>query len=280
MKSTKRLFATLLTLVTLFSFTSCSDNDNEPENYADKVAKSYSGYTVTSSAYFQNMVTPSQTVTVASSGLNTVNVNYSSTTLGTFTITDATVSLVSGEYLISGKGKSVMGMHGSSSSEYDCTFTGKVVDGEASFTFTCPAVMGGMTIQFEQGEIPAEVVIPGTYNGYTEAKSAYFQGMTAEDQTVTITGNDGKFTVAFESDTWGTFLIEDIKATLSGDKFEVSGEGTAEMGMNGNVNSYACTFTGTIDVDKENSEFTFVLPAVMGGLTIEFHTGDLPNSNE
>ena len=280
MKKTKHLFAAFLSFVTLFSLTSCSDSDNEPENYADKVAKSYSGYTVTTSAYFQNMVTPSQTVTITASGVNTVNISYTSTTLGSFTITDANVSMASGEYLISGKGKSVMGMADASSNEYDCNFSGKVADGTASFSFTCPTVMGGTTISFEQGEIPAEVVLPGTYTGFTEAKCAYFDGMIADDQTVTITENNGKFTVAFESDTWGKFLIEDITATLSNDKFELSGEGTAEMGMNGNVSTYACTFTGSISVDKENSEFSFVLPTVMNGLTIEFHNGDAPADAE
>ena len=173
-----------------------------------------------------------------------------------------------------------MGMADASSNEYDCNFSGKVADGTTSFSFTCPTVMGGTTISFEQGEIPAEVVLPGTYTGFTEAKCAYFDGMIADDQTVTITENNGKFTVAFESDTWGKFLIEDITATLSNDKFELSGEGTAEMGMNGNVSTYACTFTGSISVDKENSEFSFVLPTVMNGLTIEFHNGDAPADAE
>lgn len=155
MKQTKHLFAALLSLISLLSFTSCADSDNEPENYAERIAKSYSGYTVTSSAYFHDMITPSQTVTITASGINMVNITYTSTALGSFTITDATVCMVSGEYLISGKGKSVMGMEGSASNEYECNFSGTIADARASFRFTCPTVMGGTTIEFHTGDIPA-----------------------------------------------------------------------------------------------------------------------------
>ena len=48
------------------------------------------------------------------------------------------------------------------------------------------------------------------------------------------------------------------------------------MGKNGNVKEYECSFEGTIDVAKENPAFTFSVPSVMGGLSIEFHTGKMP----
>jgi len=48
------------------------------------------------------------------------------------------------------------------------------------------------------------------------------------------------------------------------------------MGMNGNIQEYACRFAGTVDAAKENPEFTFTVPAVMGGLTISFINGEMP----
>lgn len=146
----KHLMILLLAPVMLAS---CSES-NEPENLSDAVAGKYDGYTVAKCAYFDGQVTADQSVTItAAATANKVDVNFTSTTWGTMTITGATVAAQGDSYLLSGNGTSVMGMNGNSS-EYDCGFTGVITAGEASLSFTCPAIMGGLTISFKTGTAP------------------------------------------------------------------------------------------------------------------------------
>ena len=139
--------------------------------------------------------------------------------------------------------------------------------------------MGGFTIEFLQGEIPAKVVLPGNYTGYVDAVAQYFPaGMKSDDQSLTIAlGDNGEYSLKYSSDTWRTFNIDNIKVENedNGD-FQLSGSGKCTMGMNGSSKDYDCTFTATIDPEKENPEFVFNVPAVMGGLTITFYTGSMP----
>lgn len=274
----RTLPALFLALAATFAFTACSDNDDEPVNLGAEVASSYQGYTVASCRYFANQVAPDQTVKLSTvaDNYNAVDVDFTSDTWGQFSIKNAEVSKSGDVYVISGTGTSTMGM-GENINEYNCTLAGTVNGGVATFTFSCPAVMGGLSVEFLQGDIPASIVVPGTYNGYTNAKSAYFDGMTAEDETITVTDNgDGTFKVAFTSETWGEFTFNSVKATANGNNFDLSGEGTTAMGMSGNINNYPAELTATIDAAKENPVFTFKVPSVMGGVTIEFHTGELP----
>lgn len=263
-------------LMALMTLVACSSND-EPTNLAESTVGSYSGYTVASCGYFSNMIASNQDVTISSSELNKVNISYHSDTWGTITINGADLSGSEGNVRITGTGKSVMAHAGNSAKEYDCTVDGSLIGKTLTITFSCPTVMGGLNIEFKQGDIPAEIVIPGTYSGYTEAKSAYFSGMMADDQTIVITKNsDDTYKVVYSSDTWGEFVIEKAIAKYESDKFNISGSGTTQMGMNGNVKDYDCSLEGAIDPEKENPTFTFSVPTVMGGLTIVFHTGDMP----
>lgn len=268
----------LLPLVALLPLVSCSDSDDENTvDPAAEIADSYDGYGVASCRYFSNQVSPDQKVTITPSVTGKANVSYVSDSWGTVTISDAAVAAGDGGYILTGKGTSVMGM-GDKTSEYECTLSGTVSNGIAALTFTCPAVMGGLTLEFRQGDIPADIVVPGTYKGYTKASCAYFPEMNAADQTMTIVAEaDGTYKATYTSDTWGEFTISGITATAeSGNRFALAGEGVTRMGMNGNIQEYACRFAGTVDAAKENPEFTFTVPAVMGGLTISFINGEMP----
>ncbi|MFG6386389.1 MAG: calycin-like domain-containing protein [Muribaculaceae bacterium] len=264
-------------LVIMMAFVSSCSSDDEPKNLAAETTGRYTGYTLASCQYFSNMAASDQVVTITSSEVNKVNISYTSDTWGTMTIDGADLSGGAGSILIKGAGKSSMAHAGSAAKEYDCTVEGSLVGNDLSLTFSCPQVMGGLKIEFKQGDIPAEIVVPGTYSGYTEAKSTYFQGMMADDQQIVITKNtDDTYKVEYSSDTWGDFSVSAATVQYADGKFTVSGKGTTEMGMNGNVKEYECSFEGTIDVAKENPTFTFSVPAVMGGLSIEFHTGKMP----
>ena len=272
-------FCKLLIAPALIFMAACSSDDDVVTNLADQVKGEYDGYTLSSSNYFANMVNTDQNVKItATSTLNQVDITYTSETLGTTTISGATVSGSNGVYTLSGNGKAEIG-HGGSTSTYDCTVAGTITNGVAELTFSYPTVMGGFTIKFLQGEIPADVVLPGTYTGYVNAVAQYFpDGMKNGDQSLTIAlGDNGECSLKYSSDTWGTFDIDNIKVENddNGD-FLLSGSGKCAMGMNGSSKDYDCTFTATIDPEKENTEFVFNVPAVMGGLTITFYTGSMP----
>lgn len=269
----------------LSACSSDDDNNNEPvapeaTNYASVVKGTYEGYTVASTQYFSDMVAASQTVKVTDLGNSEARIDFVSDTWGTILIEKAQVSKNGNTYLIEGDGTATMGMSGRPAQEYACGFSGTVTDGVAAYTFSLPAVMGGLTIDFKSGNVPATLVVPGTYTGWTNATCQYFPaGMTADGQTVTIAAAaDGKFKVTYISDSWGEFTVEDVEAVYDSGTavFGLTGTGSAEMGMNGSVSTYVCNFSGSVDVAKDAPAFKFVLPAVMGGLTIEFHPGEMP----
>ncbi len=179
----------LFLLLTSVAFASCSDSDDSEKDLAKEIAGQYNGYTVASCAYFSNQVSSNQKLAISSTEINKVNVDYASDSWGTISIPDASVIKSGNEYVITGTGTSVMGMQGNGSKEYVCNLSGKIINGTVDFTFTCPAVMGGLNIAFMQGEIPAETVVPGTYSGYTKADCAYFQDMYADNQKIEIASN-------------------------------------------------------------------------------------------
>lgn len=123
---------------------------------------------------------------------------------------------------------------------------------------------------------PAEEVA-ASYSGYTIANCQYFTDMITADQTVTIEAkSDDTVDVSYTSDTWGEFTITGAKVTVSNNVYTISGNGVTVMGMGGNVKEYDCTFVGTVQSGKTSPEFVFTVPAVMGGMTIEFLEGEAP----
>jgi hypothetical protein len=50
------------------------------------------------------------------------------------------------------------------------------------------------------------------------------------------------------------------------------------MGMSGNVKSYDCTLSGSVDISKSDYDFLFTVPGVMGGLTLELKPGIAPEA--
>lgn len=266
---------------------SCSDDDNngnESINPAVNVAGTYAGY---SEAAFQYTDTPlvsaDESLTIQTDADNTTaTITYTSSSFGEFTISGTEVTYANGTYTLSGEGSTMMGMSGNIS-EYECTLKGTLNEAknEGTFTFNVPAVMGGMNITFILGEVPVSKLLAGSYEGWTEASCAYFEGMQATDQTLSLTANaDDTFTLAYTSDSWGEFSFENLSVTSANGIYTLSGEGVTMMGMDGNVSEYPCTVTGSINANKENVSFTFTVPGVMGGLTITFTQGEAPAANE
>lgn len=283
MKLKNLLAMTAIALLTA----SCSDddnNENESINPAVNIAGTYAGY---SEAAFQYTDTPlvsaDESLTIQTDADNTTaTITYTSSSFGEFTISGTEVTYANGTYTLSGEGSTMMGMSGNVS-EYECTLKGTLNEAknEGTFTFNVPAVMGGMNITFTLGEIPVSKLLAGSYEGWTEASCAYFEGMQATDQTLSLTANaDDTFTLAYTSDSWGEFSFESLSVTSANGIYTLSGKGVTMMGMDGNVSEYPCTVTGSIDANKENVSFTFTVPGVMGGLTITFTQGEAPAANE
>lgn len=128
-----------------------------------------------------------------------------------------------------------------------------------------------------QKENPVSVSpdISGSYEGYSLASCAYFQNNCSINETVTITKNsDGTANIAFSSGSWGEFTVASAQVDENGGVSNLSGNGQTQMGMGGNVSSYDCSFTAVIK-SKEDAQMQFVVPAVMGGMTIDFQRAKL-----
>lgn len=144
-----------------------------------------------------------------------------------------------------------------------------------SFFMTCIAAVLFLAACDDEKK-PSVADIEGNYNGYTLASCAYFKNNCTEDETVTIQENeDGTAKVTLASKSWGTLEAGNAALTVTGDIYLLSGNAKAQMGMGGNVSEYDCTFTCQI-TPSESAEMRFSVPGVMGGLTIDFITGEAP----
>lgn len=149
-----------LLMLTLFAFCAVSCSDDEPEvKPAEEVAGVYNGYTVANCKYFSDMTAEDQVLTLTATGDATVNATYTSDSWGEFSVKNATVVQSGNTYKIQGTGVTVMGMNGATS-EYECSFEGTVQASETSatptsFVFSVAGVMGGLTIDFIESDMPS-----------------------------------------------------------------------------------------------------------------------------
>lgn len=253
------------------------ENGSKTVNFAGN----YDGYTLASCNYFQNMISPDETVVITKNTDGSASVSFTSATWGTFTITDAQASISGNVCSLSGSGQTQMGMGGSTSA-YDCTFTAEIKSQtDARMEFSIPAVMGGMTLTFQTGEAPADLLLAGTYEGYTDADCAMFQDRYTDGESVKLTANgDGSVKVVFESASWGTFTVESATATKEGEEYVFTGSGSVAMGMGESTSNYDFTLSGRTNAAKDDFSIAFNVPAVMGGLTITLLPGTAPATEE
>ena len=258
----------------------CDKKEADPKTV--EFAGSYDGYTLASCNYFQNMVSPDETVVITKNTDGTASVSFTSSTWGEFTVTNAQASAGGEICTLSGSGKTQMGMGGNTST-YDCTFTAEIKSQtDARMEFKIPAVMGGMTIAFRTGDAPADLMLAGTYKGYTDADCTMFQNRYTDGERATLTANgDGTVKVVFESATWGNFQVAAATAVKKDGAYTFSGSGKVAMGMGGGpTTDYDFTVNGSTNAAKDDYSFVFKVPAVMGGLTVTLLPGTAPAANE
>lgn len=187
-------FLAILAVVTLFAFTSC--NKEKP---ADKVDGAYKGYTLASSNFFSEMFDADQSLTLTKVAENTVDVNYSSSTWGTFTISGAVVEGKEAPFTLSGNGSVKMSSMQGEMKEYACSLTATVYGANSDknvFTFNVPGVMGGTKVVFYTDAPSLAYYVAGNYDGTV----AYGVGGTdydPVDATVKLTKSEsGKVNIA------------------------------------------------------------------------------------
>lgn len=270
----------VLMMLSAAVFMMACDKDENGSKTVD-FAGSYNGYTLASCNYFQNMISADETVVLTKNTDGTASVSFTSATWGTFTITDAQASISGNVCSLSGSGQTQMGMGGSTSA-YDCTFTAEIrSQDDARMEFSIPAVMGGMTLTFQTGDAPADLLLAGTYEGYTDADCAMFQDRYTDGESVKLTANgDGSVKVVFESASWGTFTVESATVTREGGEYLFTGSGSVAMGMGDSTSNYDFTLSGRTNAAKDDFSIAFNVPAVMGGLTVTLLPGTAPTTEE
>ncbi len=270
----------VLMMLSAAVFMMACDKDENGSKTVD-FAGSYNGYTLASCNYFQNMISADETVVITENTDGTASVSFTSATWGEFTITDAQATVNGDLCTLSGSGQTQMGMNGNTST-YDCTFTAEIrSQDDARMEFSIPAVMGGMTLTFQTGDAPADLLLAGTYEGYTDADCAMFQDRYTDGESVKLTANgDGSVKVVFESASWGTFTVESATATKEGEEYLFTGSGSVAMGMGESTSNYDFTLSGRSNAAKDDFSIAFNVPAVMGGLTITLLPGTAPTTEE
>lgn len=270
----------VLMMLSVASIMMACDKEDSGSKTVD-FAGSYKGYTLASCNYFQNMISADETVVLTKNTDGTASVSFTSATWGTFTITDAQASISGNVCSLSGSGQTQMGMNGNTST-YDCTFTAEIKSQtDARMEFSIPAVMGGMTLTFQTGDAPADLLLAGTYEGYTDADCSYFQNRYTDGERVKLTANgDGSVKVVFESASWGTFTVESATATKEGEEYVFTGSGSVAMGMGDSTSNYDFTLSGRTNAAKDDFSIAFNVPAVMGGLTVTLLPGTAPTTEE
>lgn len=270
----------VLMMLSVASIMMACDKEDSGSKTVD-FAGSYKGYTLASCNYFQNMISADETVVLTKNTDGTASVSFTSATWGEFTVTDAQASVSGDLCTLSGSGQTQMGMGGSTSA-YDCTFTAEIKSQtDARMEFSIPAVMGGMTLTFQTGDAPADLLLAGTYEGYTDADCSYFQNRYTDGERVKLTANgDGSVKVVFESASWGTFTVESATVTREGGEYLFTGSGSVAMGMGESTSNYDFTLSGRTNAAKDDFSIAFNVPAVMGGLTITLLPGTAPTTEE
>ena len=270
----------VLMMLSVASIMMACDKEDSGSKTVD-FAGSYKGYTLASCNYFQNMISADETVVITKNTDGSASVSFTSATWGTFTITDAQASISGNVCSLSGSGQTQMGMGGSTSA-YDCTFTAEIrSQDDARMEFSIPAVMGGMTLTFQTGDAPADLLLAGTYEGYTDADCSYFQNRYTDGERVKLTANgDGSVKVVFESASWGTFTVESATVTREGGEYLFTGSGSVAMGMGDSTSNYDFTLSGRTNAAKDDFSIAFNVPAVMGGLTVTLLPGTAPTTEE
>lgn len=141
---------------------SCSSDDDNTDNneQAKAIAGTYKGYSIGKSKMFTDYLMGSDaSATITANTDGTINLVYKSGS-GDFTLNNLALTSKS----FSGEGEVALAMGGTSTKSYEYTLEGSVNDSKVlTLRANVPAVMGGMDIEFIQGEIPLGYLVASNY---------------------------------------------------------------------------------------------------------------------
>lgn len=258
------------------TFVSCSDDndiDNTDTEQAKAIAGTYNGYSIGESRMFSDYLMgddASATITANTDG--TINLVYKSGS-GDFTLNNLTLSSKS----FKGEGIVTLVMGGGTPGDYEYTLEGSVSDSKVlTLKANVPVPMGGIDIDFIQGETPIAyyvastfqynselaISVMGTSYGSTNDCKAVVKHTT--DTTVDITLNGfGNLTGGGASMNLGDFTISGVNVeagangayTLSLSEFESEAGDTPITGV---------SLEGTVSADGT------------ANITVAFKPGAMP----
>lgn len=124
---------------------------------------------------------------------------------------------------------------------------------------------------------PTVTDVAGTYVGYSLTSFAYASNLLSQNDSIRVVANtDGTATVTLTSQTWGTTTIPNAAMTLAANGTRIlKGSGTAVMAGHGSgtASEYPATLDTASISSLSDAQFSFTVPAVMGGTHINFTTG-------
>lgn len=264
---------------------SCSDDAEVNQFTGD-----YNGYAVLNANYFKNLIVLNRTVTISpeknDARITLDNVNFGAMN-GSFTAKVKVESVNDKIFRLSGDGVATLTMGGAmgapaETKEYQCSVIGSLTnigEKELNLIFSMPDVMGGMKVEFSQGDVPEAEALVRAYSGEAVAVAADFpQGITSPKEILEITegerdsAGNHTFLVNMQSAQFGKFSAKTGKVLHSDNVYTFTGTGECELIMDAATGKYKVQLSGTVDLNNpEKTEVAFTVPEVLNGLTVRFY---------
>lgn len=224
MKILNLWIAAIMALSFSATIVSCSNDDENNDNneQAKAIAGIYKGYSIGESRMFTDYLMGSDaSATITANEDGTVNLVYKSGS-GDFTLNNLTVSSKS----FKGEGEVALAMGGSSENRYEYTLEGSINDSKVlTLKVNVPVPMGGIDIEFIQGETPLGYLVASNYQydadlslsvnnnsfGSTQECNAVIK--RAAENTVDITLNGFANASGGGAMTLGDFTISGVNVT-------------------------------------------------------------------
>lgn len=224
MKILNLWIAAIMALSFSATIVSCSNDDENNDNneQAKAIAGIYKGYSIGESRMFTDYLMGSDaSATITANEDGTVNLVYKSGS-GDFTLNNLTVSSKS----FKGEGEVALAMGGSSENRYEYTLEGSINDSKVlTLKVNVPVPMGGIDIEFIQGETPLGYLVASNYQydadlslsvnnnsfGSTQECNAVIK--RAAENTVDITLNGFDKLSGGGAMTLGNFTISGVNVT-------------------------------------------------------------------
>lgn len=270
------MVAIMMALSCSMTFVSCSDDDNDStqddngNNSAQNIAGAYSGYSIGESRMFTDyLMGDDASATITANEDGTINLVYKSGA-GDFVLNNLEVA----DNSFSGEGQVTLAMGGGPGSSYEYTLEGSVSNDKVlTLKAVVPAVMGGMTVNFIQGETPITYYVAATYRyncnlALTVGEST--QGSTTDCSATITRATDTTVNIAlngFDKLEGGRMSIENF--TINGVNVTKNEDGsyTLQLGtfeaQSGSIILNGTSVEGTIAADGTASVTTVFKPGVM-----------------